>query len=168
MSKIRTIYNPGVGIVYKITNRKTGEQIEASTLTTRDAEQKPWRSPRGTKEGEEFFKMKSGTKKSGFTYFKFMNSIKNTECLTHDGEWLFTGLKPNGTVIPKLMDIVKKEKKEEVSEISGNQIRYTVEKIDDTIAMSEENIKEKVESINTDDFSDLGQLSQLLAEKELV
>jgi len=165
MSKIRTTYNPGVGIVYKITNTETGEQIEASTFTTRDADQKPWRSPRGTKEGEEFFKMKSGTKKVGFTYYKFMNSVKNNKCLSSDGKWEFTGLKPNGIIIPKLTEIVKKEKsKEETQENSRSEIRYKVEKIE-VPNVIDKKLKEKIESISADDFSNNDQLTQLLEEK---
>lgn len=167
MSKIRTIYNPGVGIVYFIKNTKTGEEIEASTLTTRDADQKPWRSPRGTLEGQEFFKMKSGSKKIGFSYYTFMNSIKNDQCLSSDGEWLFTARKPSGNIIQKLVDIIKKEKVASTeSEFSGNQIRYKVDKINtESIPMSDESIKEKINSISTDDFSANDQLLELLSKE---
>jgi hypothetical protein len=169
MSKIRTTYNPGVGIVYIIENTKTGEKIKASTLTTRDADQKPWRSPRGTPEGQEFFKMKSGNKKKGFSYYKFMNSIKHETCLSEDGNWLFTGLKPDGTVIPKLTDIVKKERTTtELPEIGSNVVRSKVEKVDTAAPMTTERIKEQIESISVDDFSAADQLQELLSEKETV
>lgn len=168
MSKIRTIYNPGVGIVYLIENTKTGEKIKASTLTTRDVDQKPWRSPRGTPDGQEFFKMKSGNKKRGFSYYKFMNSVKNEKCLSEDGNWMFTGLKPDGAVIPKLVDIVKKEKTEDTSETSSNVVRNTVERVDESVLMETTDVKEKVESISTDDFMAADQLQELLSEKESV
>ncbi len=169
MSKIRTVFNPGVGIVYIIENTKTGEKIKASTLTTRDVDQKPWRSPRGTSEGQEFFKMKSGNKKKGFSYYKFMNSIKHETCLSEDGNWLFIGLKPDGVIIPKLIEMVKKERTAtDVPEIGSNVVRSRVEKIDTAAPMSSQRIKEKIESISVDDFSAVDQLQELLSEKETV
>lgn len=164
MSKIRTNYNPGVGIVYIIKNTKTGELIKASTLTTRDDDQKPWRSPRSTIEGQEFFKAKSGSKKKGFTYYKFMNSIKNKQCLSEDGLWLFTGLKPDGTTIPKIIDTIKFDKKS-LPTIISNIVRSKVEKIDTVAIMSADHIKEKIDSISMDDFSADDHLQQLLSEK---
>jgi hypothetical protein len=166
MSKIRTVYNPGVGISYIIKNSKTGEKIKASTLTTRDADQKPWRSPRGTPEGQEFFKMKSGNKKKGFTYYKFMNSIQHETCLSEDGIWMFTGLKSDGSVIPKISEIVKKERSADLPETGSNVVRSKVEKVDTAAPMSNRHIKEKIESISIDDFSAVDQLQELLSEKE--
>jgi hypothetical protein len=167
-SKIRVAYNPGVGIAYIITNKLTGEKRNVSTLSSRDIEQKPWRSPQGTPHGEEFFKVKSGKKKAGFTYYKFMNSAQLSECLSDDGVWLFSGLKPDGTILPRLDTIIKKEKTvTEVSEGSSNIVRSTVEKVDN-IVMNEEVIKEKVESISVDDFSASEQINELLKQVEQV
>lgn len=169
MSKIRTIYNPGVGIVYIIENTKTGEMIKVSTLTTRDADQKPCRSPMGTPEGREFFKVKSGSKKNGFTYYKFMNSIKCQTCLSEDGLWRFTGMKPDGVAIPKITDILKKERIAGPALDSGsNTIKATIEKIDSAPAMPFDIIKEKIEAISVDDFSATDLLQELLLHKENV
>lgn len=114
--RVRTLYNPGVGMRYNITNVDTGEVIVASTLTVRDVDQKPWRSPKGTENGKEFFKMKIGTKRDGFTYIKFINSIKNEKCLSEDGVWEFNGVRPDGSALPLLSiserDIVIKSKKD--------------------------------------------------------
>ena len=85
--KIRTLYNPGVGMRYNIRNLVTGLIEIASILTVRDVEQKPWRSPKGTPAGQEFFKMKLGSKKTGFTIIKFMNSVRNDKCVSEDGQW---------------------------------------------------------------------------------
>ncbi len=167
MSKIRVIFNPGVGISYIITNKKTGEKRNISTLSSRDVDQKPWRSPRGTAQGQEFFKAKSGKKKTGFTYYKFMNSIQHPECLSDDGIWLFDGVKTDGTILPRLSEIVKKEKAP-VPESGSNVIRAIVEKVDTSVAMTNEVIKEKVESITVDDFSASEQLLELLSEKTQV
>lgn len=168
MSKIRTTYNPGVGIAYIITNRKNGETVNISTLSSRDVDQKPWRSPRGTPQGEEFFKAKSGKKKTGFTYYKFMNSVQHVECISDDGVWLFTGQKPDGTILTKLTNIIKKEKQAVAPVIGNNTVRSLVESIDSNVVMSDVTIKEKVESISVDDFSSSEQLLELLSEKEQV
>lgn len=167
MTKIRTTYSPGVGIAYIITNKITGEKKNVSTLSSRDIDQKPWRSPRGTIPGNEFFKAKSGKKKIGFTYFKFMNSNQHPECLSDDGIWLFDGVKLDGTILPKLSEIVRKEKII-IPEISNKSIRATVEKIDVSIDMTNADIKEKIESISVDDFSADDQLIELLSENSVL
>lgn len=102
--KIRTLYNPAVGCQYQIKNLKTDTIHVASTLTVRDADQKPWRSPKGTPQGEEFFKMKIGKKQTGFTYIKFINSSLKTDCISDDGEWEFLAITPDGKQLPKLTD----------------------------------------------------------------
>ena len=123
--RIRTLYNPGVGMRYNITNTETGEVAVASTLTTRDVDQKPWRSPKGTDTGQEFFKMKLGTKKDGFKYIKFINSIKNERCVSEDGKWEFNGVRPDGSTLPLLSiserDIVVKNKKSRKSTETPSQ-----------------------------------------------
>jgi hypothetical protein len=125
--KIRTLYNPGVGMRYNIKNTKTGETQVASTLTVRDVDQKPWRSPKGTPAGQEFFKMKLGSKKEGFSFIKFMNSIKNTKCLSEDGQWEFVGERPDGSTIPLLSiserEIVVKEKRSKPRKTEAKEIK---------------------------------------------
>jgi hypothetical protein len=158
---VRCLFNPGVGLAYFIQNIKTGEQIKASTLTIRDVEQKPHRSPKGTPASGEFFKMKSGTKKSGFTYYIFKNSIQFPQCISDDGVWLFTGKKANGDILPRIADVLKKNNKEEESSSSGNsEVRYKIEQLDD-ISMSDEKIEEAMNITNEDDFSSDSLLSIL-------
>ena len=99
---IRTLYNPKVGCAYVLINTSTGERSQGSTLTIRDNDQKPWRSPKSTPQGEEFFKMKSGTKREGFSYYKFMNSIIHPKCLSEDGVWEFIGVRPNGQALTRV------------------------------------------------------------------
>jgi hypothetical protein len=169
MQQIRTTFNPGVGIAYLIENVKTSIKIKASTLTSRDPDQRPWRSPANTPEGQEFFKMKSGTKKKGFIYYKFMNSNKLEKCLSEDGNWMFSGERTNGTNTKKQSDIKKVEfGDDDCTEITNNIIRSKVEINVDSVIMSDRLIKEKIESISVDDFSSTDQLTDLLSEKENV
>lgn len=101
-SKVRTLYRTAVGVNYIIKNLKTNEEIVATTLNNRDKDRRPWRSPKGTPPGQEFFWMKLGNSKKGFIYIKFMNSSLNDRCLSDDGVWEFIGRRPNGQILPKL------------------------------------------------------------------
>lgn len=141
--KVRTLYNPAVGCRYYIVNRRTGKKFIASTLTVRDKEQKPWRSPKGTPFGQEFFKMKLGSKKEGFEYIIFMNSSMNKECVSDDKKWEFTGESPNGTVIPRL------DKEEKIKPKKIIKQRKTKAKKEE----SEEEVKSEPVSITEDIFS---------------
>ncbi len=158
--KIRTLYNPGVGMRYNIKNLKTGSVEIASTLTVRDVDQKPWRSPKGTPAGQEFFKMKLGSKKTGFSVMKFMNSVRNDKCISEDGQWEFVGERPDGSVIPLLSiserEIVVKEKKSKVrrKEAKGQ-----------TIATVSAPVVLSTESISKTDYCNLDMLNQLLEKK---
>ena len=158
--KIRTLYNPGVGMRYNIRNTVTGLVEVASTLTVRDVDQKPWRSPKGTPAGQEFFKMKLGSKKTGFSVIKFMNSVRNDKCVSEDGQWEFVGERPDGSVVPLLSiserEIVVKEKKSKVrrKEAKGQ----TVTAVPAPVVLS-------TESISKTDYCNLDMLNQLLEKK---
>ena len=158
---VKCIFNPGVGLAYYIQNIKTGEQIKASTLTIRDVEQKPHRSPKGTKSENAFFKMKSGTKKKGFIYYIFKNSIQFPQCISDDGVWLFTGKKANGDMLPRIADVLKKNNKEDEESKGSSEVRYKIENIDEDISMSDEKIEEAMNITNEDDFASENLLSIL-------
>lgn len=163
----RTLYNPEPGSAFLITNVKTGVKIKASILTYRDVAQIPVRSSYTTKEGDEFFKMKSGDSKNGFSYYKFKNSSLYKLCLSDDDLWEFTGEKVNGLSLKKISDIVKKkkikDKEEEDLDVIDNIVRWKIEKIDETVlnTITEDDIKEKISSVLENDFIDLSCLNNL-------
>lgn len=154
--RIRTLYNPAVGCRYLIKNTKTGDIESASTLTVRDVDQKPWRSPKGTPAGEEFFKMKIGKKQTGFTYIKFINSALNEKCLSDDGEWEFLAQTPDGKKLPKLTTGKKKTAKKKVT-IKPKREKPKKEK-------KEEKVVEIREDIFDTEFIDESTLSEILGE----
>lgn len=154
--RIRTLYNPAVGCKYLIKNTKTGAIESASTLTVRDVDQKPWRSPKGTPVGEEFFKMKIGKKQTGFTYIKFINSALNEKCLSDDGEWEFMAETPDGKKLPKLTVGQKKSTKKKVT-IKAKREKPKKEK-------KEEKVVEIREDIFDTEFIDQATLSEILGE----
>lgn len=137
MPKIRTLFNPGVAMVYLITNLETGEQISAATCGIKDINFKPWRSPKGTPHGKEFFKMKLGSKKDGFTPITFINSSMFDKCVSDDGKWEFTGDRPDGGKIYKLTEQSnrpapkKKETTEPTNPMLARRVKSVVEKIKD-------------------------------------
>lgn len=167
--RIRTLYNPKVGCQYQIRNVETGEIIIASTLTIRDETQKPWRSPKDTPRGQEFFKMKTGSKRNGvdnFTYYKFMNSILNEKCLSDDGKWEFIGKTGKGIDINKVDE--KTEKKEETKQIQAAASSSTVSEATPVNNVVNEKPQESmsVEEIREDimdsEFSNSSALDELL------
>jgi hypothetical protein len=167
MPKVRTLYNPGVAMVYCIKNTKTDEVVSASTCGIKDVECAPWRSPKGTPIGKEFFKMKIGTKKKGIKVVTFLNSSQYFRCLSDDGEWEFIGQRSDGGIIPKLTDENAKKA------ISGNNIptkesivtnskrvKATIEKINDTrLSMSTSDIQT---TLQNEEFVDLDEMSKIL------
>jgi hypothetical protein len=94
--KVTTHYNPSLGIRYFVRNTKTDEKIIGKTLSPKNAEHLPVRSNRDTPHGEEFFKMEIDG-----NVHKFMNSIELPNCMSEDGKWEFTGLRPNGKSISR-------------------------------------------------------------------
>lgn len=161
--KVRTLYNPGVGMRYNVKNLKTNEIEVASTLTVRDVDQKPWRSPKGTPAGQEFFKMKMGSKKEGFVILKFMNSVKNSKCLSEDGNWEFIGERPDGSTVPLLSiserEIVVKDRKPKVRRKDKDApVTQAQPAAKSQVALSKE-------SINNDDFCNLDALNEILEKK---
>ena len=117
--RIRTLYNPSVGCQYLIKNLETNDIVKASTLTVRDSDQKPWRSPKGTPPGQEFFKVKMGRKQTGFTYIKFINSSLYEKCISDDGKWEFLAQTPDGKILPKLFTCEKVGKKVSQPKVSA-------------------------------------------------
>ena len=112
--KIKTIFNPGVAMCYVIKHLYTGKKIKASTCGVHDVQYMPWRSPKGSEAGKEFFKMKVGGKKEGVSIITFLNSNTQEKCLSTCGEWEFTGERPDGTFIEKLSNKIKKPYKKPV------------------------------------------------------
>lgn len=162
---IRTLYNPKVGCSYVVVNVNTGERSQGSTLTIRDHDQKPWRSPKSTPSGEEFFKMKSGTKRGGFVYYKFMNSINNPKCLSEDGVWEFIGLRTNGEVLQRVEDS-NQESTDEVSaaidDTSVSNMQSTTKAESESSNFSQKELREEImdsefsnPSVLEDIFSDV-------------
>lgn len=159
--RTRTIYNPKVGCAYKMRNTQTGEILIGSTLTIRDPDQKPWRSPKDTPQGQEFFKMKSGTKREGFTYYKFMNSNQNSQCLSEDGVWEFIGQTAEGYDINKIND--QKEKKEETKKIVAQvNSNTTLEQIE--VQEEQPTTADIREDIMNSEFSNASALDKLMNE----
>lgn len=162
MPKVRTIYNPGVAMVYVIQNTKTGEQITASTCGIKDVDCKPWRSPKGTPVGKEFFKMKIGSKKDGFNTVTFLNSVIYSTCLSEDGEWEFIGVRPNGGILRKLTDtspIVKSEYKN-LALINSKRVKSSIEKIkDNNLSVPKTDIHTTIEH---EEFVDMDEMNKIL------
>lgn len=100
--KARTLYNPGVAMRYVVINTATNEKTYASTLSVRDVTEKPWRTPKGTPKGQEFFKMKMKNSDGEKVIIKFINSVLHEKCLSEDGMWEFTGARPDGGELPFL------------------------------------------------------------------
>lgn len=158
---VRTIYNPKVGCQYIIENVQTGERMVASTLTIRDPEQTPWRSPKSTPPGQEFFKMKSGTKRGGFTYYKFMNSIQNVDCISEDGQWKFIGQRPDGEIVPRVIDVCKNKEKDNKSTKAMTAVAQAKPEPEPEEECSEEELREE---ILDSEFSNPSALDELLAD----
>lgn len=152
---IRTLYNPAVGCQYLIKNLETGNIETASTLTIRDVEQKPWRSPKGTPAGEEFFKMKMGKKKTGFTYIKFINSSLCDKCISEDGKWEFLAETPSGKKLPRLSHV-------KVSSKTVSSKNNAKKKVKNT--KKEEPAIEIREDIFDNEFVDVDSISDILSD----
>jgi len=161
MKKIRTIYNPGVAMVYIIRNTKTGELINSSTCGIKDVDYKPWRSPKGTPLGREFFKVKIGSKKSGFESITFLNSSMHDKCLSEDGEWEFIGKRPNGGILYKLSSTPLEDKTSKSSNVVvTNRVTSNIEKIkDNTLLVTSNQIHQTIES---EEFVDMDEMNKIL------
>jgi hypothetical protein len=93
--------------------------------------------------------MKLGSKSKGFKLITFLNSNRFTKCLSDDGEWEFIGKRPDGGIVPKLVENnkVKKEKppikinhkgvKSVIQKIQGNALDITTTQIHATIENEE-------------------------------
>jgi hypothetical protein len=161
MPKVRTIYNPGVAMVYVIKNTRTGETATAATCGIKDVDFKPWRSPKGTPKGQEFFKMKLGSKKDGFKSITFLNSSMQNSCLSDDGEWEFTGLRPDGGTIPKLTDprAVKQKSTIEYAQPS-KKVKATIEKVENNkLNVNKNQIHATIEN---EEFVDMTEMNKIL------
>lgn len=162
MINARTIYNPGVAMVYVIQNTQTGECINASTCGIKDVDFKPWRSPKGTPLGEEFFKMKIGSKKEGISSITFLNSCKYDKCLSTDGIWEFIGKRANGGVIPKLSTLQSKDKNVVTSSIIviDNRVTSSIDRVkDNNLSLSSNQIHQTIES---EEFVDMDEMNKIL------
>lgn len=94
--KVTTHYNPSLGIRYFVKNTKNDSKVVGKTLSPKNTDHLPVRSNRDTPQGEEFFKMEIEG-----TVHKFLNSINLPKCQSEDGQWEFTGLRPNGKSISR-------------------------------------------------------------------
>ena len=159
--RTRTIYNPKVGCKYRIRNVQTGEILIGSTLTIRDPDQKPWRSPKDTPQGHEFFKMKTGTKREGFTYYKFMNSNLNGKCLSEDGQWEFVGQTGDGYDINKVNEL--KNKKEETKKIVAH-VNSTATSQEVEVVEEQPTPEDIREDIMNSEYSNASALDKLMNE----
>lgn len=161
MHKIRTIYNPGVAMVYIIQNTKTGELINSSTCGIKDVDFKPWRSPKGTPLGQEFFKVKIGNKRSGFKSITFLNSSIYDKCLSEDGEWEFIGKRPDGGTIRKLIDMPYEVKDVSTkSPLVNNRVISSIEKIqNNNLSLSTNQIHQTIEN---EEFIDMDEMNKIL------
>lgn len=160
MPKIRTIYNPGVAMVYTIQNLKTGETHVAATCGIKDVEFKPWRSPKGTPAGKEFFKMKLGNKKDGFEIITFLNSSLHSRCLSEDGDWEFTGQRPDGGVLYKLADQPAKGETEHYIPSNSKRVKISVQNVDNNdLSASPTEIHTTIEN---EEFVDMEEMNKIL------
>jgi len=161
MKNLRTIYNPGVAMVYTILNLRTGELANAATCGIKDVEFKPWRSPKGTPMGKEFFKMKLGSKKEGITIITFLNSNKFSSCISDDGDWEFIGKRPDGGTIPKLSEAP--EVKMDISPMSNiitKKVKAIIEKVNNNnLSMSHTQIQGTIEN---EEFVNLDEMNKIL------
>jgi hypothetical protein len=115
--KITTHFNPSLGIKYVVKDTKNGSKVIGKTLSPKSKEHLPVRSSRETPVGEEFFKMVIEGE-----VFKFMNSIQHDKCLSEDGRWEFTGLRPNGKKLES-----RKNKKSSRSIINESDLEFVSE-----------------------------------------
>ena len=161
MRNLRTIYNPGVAMVYTILNLRTGEFVNAATCGIKDVEFKPWRSPKGTPMGKEFFKMKLGSKKEGITIITFLNSNKFASCISDDGDWEFIGKRPDGGVISRLSESPNvKVDLAPASTILTKKVKAVIEKIgNNTLSMSPTQIQGTIEN---EEFVNLDEMNKIL------
>jgi hypothetical protein len=161
MPKIRTIYNPGVAMVYIIQNTQTGELINSSTCGIKDVDFKPWRSPKGTPIGKEFFKVKVGNKRKGFESITFLNSSIYDKCLSEDGEWEFIGKRPNGGTLRKLADMPYDVKGTDTQlPIVTNRVISSIEKIqNNNLSLTTNQIHQTIES---EEFVDMDEMNKIL------
>lgn len=161
MKNLRTIYNPGVAMVYTILNLITGELVTAATCGIKDVEFKPWRSPKGTPVGKEFFKMKLGSKKEGITIITFLNSSKYPSCISDDGEWEFIGKRPNGGTIPRLSEAPNVKNEElPISDIISKKVKAIIEKVNNNnLSMSNTQIQGTIEN---EEYVNLDEMSKIL------
>ena len=162
MPKVRTIYNPGVAMVYVIKNTRTGETANAATCGIKDVDFKPWRSPKGTPKGQEFFKMKLGSKKDGFKSITFLNSSMQSSCISDDGEWEFIGIRPDGGTIPKLTDPTPINNKKSTVEYAhlSKKVKTSIEKVNN----NELNVnKNQIHAtIQNEEFVDMTEMNKIL------
>lgn len=121
-------------------------------MSVRDLCEKPWRTPKGTLKGQEFFKMKMKDSNGDRMVIKFMNSMLHEKCLSADGAWEFTGNRPDGATIPILSNsrrIISKSLRERRLKVDSVDVSDT-----DTV------IEHKV---NTEDFCNQEELDRLLS-----
>ncbi len=165
MPNVRTIYNPGVAMVYVIKNVLTGECVNASTCGIKDIDFKPWRSPKGTKVGEEFFKMKIGNKRQGFKSITFLNSSTHEKCLSEDKEWEFIGQRPDGSILPKLADMLPNSKNTNRTIPPTNtnaikKVKASIEKVLNTdLTLTTNQLQTTIE---TEEFVDVEEMNKIL------
>jgi hypothetical protein len=165
--KPRILFNPKVGMQYYITDVEKNEELICSTLCARDKDQRPYRTPKGTAPGEEFFKVKIGSKKEGgFTIIKLMNSVSLDKCISDCGKYEFTGRRPNGQHINcNSLDAAGQEeiqsaemKMSEIVEEKPEEKKETgIEEVETTEAITE--------NVMANEFSDPKALEALLGKK---
>jgi hypothetical protein len=161
MHTIRTIYSPGVAMVYIIHNLKTGEDHKASTCGVKDIECKPWRSPKGTPHGKEFFKMKLGNKKNGFQIITFLNSSIYNQCISEDGEWEFKGIRPDGGILQKVAEVqYNKKETPKCVPITDKKTKVIIQNIDDNKVYA--SIEEIHNTIENEEFVDMDEMNKIL------
>lgn len=158
--KPRIRFNPRVGMRYLIRVIETGEEIICSTLCARDKDQKPYRTPAGTPAGEEFFKVKIGSKrkKSGFTYITFMNSVTRVPTISKCGKYEFTGARPNGeALIPNTIDETTHEAETTPEPVAETPEPETPESPAEVEATAE---------VERNDFSNPGAVAEMMQKKK--
>jgi hypothetical protein len=111
-----TIFNPSLGIKYIVEDNE-GNEFIGRTLGVKDTTHYPIRSGKGTEKGKEFFKMLINDK-----VYIFLNSIKCNQCLSEDGNYKFTGRRPNGK------NLVRTGNKK--PEVNYNELEYISGELD--------------------------------------
>ena len=160
MPKVRTIFNPGVAMIYTIHNLSTGKNFTAATCGIKDVEYKPWRSPKGNPVGKEFFKMKLGSKKEGFKIITFLNSSSQDRCLSDDGEWEFKGERPDGGILYKLSEQPKDKAEKHYVPVNTNRVKILMQKVgNNTLSTTPTEIQT---TIKNEEFVDMDEMNKIL------